>query len=211
MPKTTLYIVRHGQTEWNVEKRMQGRKDSPLTELGEWQARWLSEALAPIKFDEIYSSSSGRAVKTAEIISGKPKDQIKVTDQLKEMHLGVWEGEIQATIQENDQKRFSSFWNDPEQFEANGGESFIDVQKRVLPELQRIITNHTGKNILIVTHTVIIKILMAYFEERPLSKLWDPPYIHPACLCKVELEEGKHRICLHGDISHYKHEAVGLY
>jgi probable phosphoglycerate mutase len=81
----------------------------------------------------------------------------------------------------------------------------------VLPEFKEIVRNHNGKNILIVTHTVVVKILMAYFEGRALSDIWNPPYIHPACLCKVEIEEDKPIICLHGDISHYKQQITESY
>lgn len=206
MHKTTLYIVRHGQTEWNVQKRMQGHKDSPLSELGELQAKWLYESLSKIEFDGIYTSSSLRAVRTAEIITGNQKGPIIKSDQLKEINLGEWEGQIQGDIEKKDQDRFDSFWKTPHLFKLNTGESFVEVQNRVLPEIQDIVKNNIGSNILIVTHTVVVKIIMAYFEGRPLSDIWNPPYIHPACLCKVEIEEDKPTICLHGDISHYKQQ-----
>ena len=211
MSKTTLYIVRHGQTEWNVQKRMQGHKDSPLMELGVLQAQWLYESLSNLEFDGIYTSSSLRAVKTAEIISGEQKEKIVKSDQLKEINLGKWEGQILADIEKKDPKGFESFWKTPHQFKLNSAESFFDVQNRVLPEIKNIVRNHLGGNILVVTHTVVVKILMAYFEGRTLSDLWNPPYIHPACLCKVEIEEEKPIICLHGDISHYKQQIIGSY
>jgi probable phosphoglycerate mutase len=181
MQKTSLYIVRHGQTEWNVQKRMQGHKDSALTELGESQAQWLYESLSNVEFDGIYTSSSLRAVRTAEIISGKQKVPITRSDQLKEINLGEWEGQIQEDIEKKDPERFESFWKTPHLFKLSSGESFVEVQNRVLPELKDIVSNHIGTNILMVTHTVVVKILMAYFEGRALSDIWNPPYIHPAC------------------------------
>ncbi|WP_418300897.1 histidine phosphatase family protein [Lysinibacillus fusiformis] len=211
MQKTTLYIVRHGQTEWNVQKKMQGHKDSALTELGESQAQWLYESLNNVEFDGIYTSSSLRAVRTAEIISGEQKVAIIRSDQLKEINLGEWEGQIQEDIEKKDPERFKSFWKTPHLFKLNSGESFIEVQNRVLPELKDIISNHIGRNILIVTHTVVVKILMAYFEERALSDIWNPPYIHPTSLCKVVIEEDQPFICLHGDISHYKQQITESY
>lgn len=68
MKKTTIYITRHGQTQWNVEKRMQGRQDSPLTEQGMRQAMWLRDALKHVDFDAMYASPSPRARRTAEIL-----------------------------------------------------------------------------------------------------------------------------------------------
>jgi phosphoserine phosphatase len=75
-----------------------------------------------------------------------------------------------------------------------------------LAKLNEILREYTGKSVLIVTHTVVLKVLMAYFEGRPLDKIWNPPYIHPACLCKVEVVDDQIHIVLHGDISHYKEE-----
>ena len=68
---TNLYLTRHGETVWNTQKLMQGWKDSPLTDRGIKQARQLSERLSEVSFDAIYSSTSNRAVRTAEIIKGE--------------------------------------------------------------------------------------------------------------------------------------------
>ncbi|MNW67198.1 hypothetical protein D3C74_457530 [compost metagenome] len=77
------------------------------------------------------------------------------------------------------------------------------MQKRALDKLQEIVAAHEGQRILIVTHTVVIKVLMAYFEERAMEKLWDLPYIYPTCLCRVDFTDGMAEILLHGDTSHY--------
>lgn len=206
MTKTTLYIVRHGQTEWNIQKRMKGHQDSSLSELGELQAKWLHEKLGNIYFDTIYASSSLRTVRTAEIIRGNREKPIIASDKFKEINLGKWEGQIQENVEKEDPERFQSFWKTPHLFKGNNGESFVDVQNRVLPELKEIIDNQVGANILVVTHTVVVKTIMSHFEGRPLSDIWNPPYIHPACLCQVEIEEDKPTIRLHGDISHYKQQ-----
>jgi probable phosphoglycerate mutase len=203
--KTTLYIVRHGETEWNVEKRLQGHHDSPLTQLGELQADWLHEALKEVEFDGIYTSSSQRAVRTTEIISRQQKSPIVKVDQLREMYLGEWEGKRQSDLLKSEPHEFQSFWHTPHLFQPTTGESFLEVQDRVIDKLKQIHRNHYSDSpLLIVTHTVVVKVLMAYFEGRPLSNIWDPPYLHPACLCKVEFDGDKSTIYLHGDTSHYK-------
>ncbi|WP_235206697.1 histidine phosphatase family protein [Paenibacillus tyrfis] len=75
--QTTMYLTRHGQTEWNSKKKMQGHLDSPLTDYGMQQAEWLKERLENVHFDAIYSSSSPRAFNTARIVSGNHPVQIK--------------------------------------------------------------------------------------------------------------------------------------
>jgi probable phosphoglycerate mutase len=101
MDKTNLYLTRHGQTTWNVEHRVQGHLNSPLTDLGLEQASRLGYALSDVHFDAIYSSPSPRALRTAEIIRGTRPSRIIPHDSLREMHMGDWEGlrfdEIEST------------------------------------------------------------------------------------------------------------------
>ncbi len=81
---TKLYITRHGETLWNTEGRMQGWNDSPLTDLGIKQAEWLRERIKDLKIDVIYSSPSGRAYNTAEIIKGNRELQVIKHDGYRE-------------------------------------------------------------------------------------------------------------------------------
>lgn len=201
--KTTIYIVRHGQTEWNVAHRMQGHQDSPLTELGIRQAEWLGESMKDEKIDIIYSSSSPRARRTAELIRNTRDIHITESDELKEIHLGVWEGRTQAEVKAEHPEQFQHFWEDPKKFSVPDCETFQAASERAIRQLQAIIKEHRGKTVLIVTHTVIVKLLMSYFEDRPMKQLWNLPYIYPACLCKVEIGQSQPKIILHGDISHY--------
>ncbi|WP_168118828.1 histidine phosphatase family protein [Paenibacillus sp. HB172176] len=202
--KTTIYLVRHGQTEWNVEHRFQGHQDSPLTENGIIQAKWLGEALANERLHVICASSSPRAVMTAELIGEGRGLTVQACDAFMELGLGEWEGMNQEEAKELYPQPFDQFWNDPESFGVQGGESFAEAFDRARNALLQLAEEHAGKTVLIVTHTVIVKLLMAYFENRPLRDLWKPPYIHPTCLSKIELYEDGHAILLHGDISHYQ-------
>lgn len=89
---TRLLITRHGETQWNTEKRMQGRSDSPLTAHGIWQAQQLARRLKDEKIDAIYSSPTPRAARTAEILKGSRGLQVRLLDDLMEINLGDWEG-----------------------------------------------------------------------------------------------------------------------
>ncbi|MEF2244625.1 histidine phosphatase family protein [Paenibacillus sp. IITD108] len=202
--KTTVYIVRHGQTEWNIEHRLQGHQDSPLTELGVNQAKWLGDSLENAVIDVIYSSSSQRTMKTADLIRNHRDIPIYKSDELKEINLGIWEGRKQEEVKLSHPQQFDYFWNDPELFRVERSETFLQVANRAVHKLNEIIAQHTGKHILIVTHTVVVKVLMAFFEDRPMKQLWELPYIHPTCLSKIVIEEDKAEIVLHGDISHFK-------
>ncbi|MBB6735154.1 histidine phosphatase family protein [Cohnella zeiphila] len=204
---TTVYLVRHGQTEWNIERRFQGHQDSPLTDMGVKQATWLADALRDERIDAVYSSSSPRARRTADIVKGDRALAVREADELKEINLGVWEGMRQEEAERADPGAFRHFWDDPSEFRVEGSETFDETAARSIGQLERILSEHPGQTVLIVTHTVVVKLLMAHFEGRSLQDLWKPPYIHPACLCKIEVAGRQSEIVLHGDIRHYREEA----
>ncbi|MEK4848489.1 histidine phosphatase family protein [Paenibacillus sp. FSL H7-0756] len=207
---TTVYITRHGQTEWNVQKRMQGHQDSPLTPLGVQQAEWLGKAMQDVHLDAVYASSSPRALRTAEIIRGDREIPLTAYDEFKEINLGVWEGREAGELEEQYPEQHQLFWGDPALFSIKGGETFAAVQERALGKLRELIDLHEAGTILIATHTVVVKVLMAYFEDRAMEKLWDLPYIHPTCLCRIDITDGEPEIVLHGDTSHYVTSEGGL-
>ncbi|WP_084134878.1 histidine phosphatase family protein [Paenibacillus harenae] len=212
MTKTTLYLTRHGETEWNVEGKLQGHKDSPLTIWGRRQAIWLGTSLKDIEFDAIYSSASQRACHTAEIIRDKRKIHISSCDSLMEINLGSWEGKRRAEIESSFPDEHKAFWNDPHLYKpTNGGESFFQLQDRLIPKVKDMISEHKGGNVLIVTHAIALKVIMSFFKGDPLEQLWTPPIIQPTALNKIVIEGNDFNIELHGDISHYQtvRKAVG--
>lgn len=205
MKTTTIYLTRHGQTQWNIEERMQGWQDSPLTEYGIRQATWLRDALKQVNFEAIYTSSVERTRQTAEILRHQRRCELIAYDNLREINLGEWEGYTKHDIQLKYPDAYHAFWNSPDLYcPVNKGESFHDLQRRVLPLVHNLITKHEGQTILIVTHTATLKLIMSHFEKRPLSHLWHPPFVHPTALCKVLVADQQTSIALYGDISHYQ-------
>lgn len=203
--KTTLYLTRHGQTEWNIEQRLQGHRDSPLTELGLQHAAWLSESMSGISLDAIYASSSPRTLRTAQILRRDRMIDIVPEDALKEISMGSWEGRRNSDIEAHSPDDHFDFWNNPHQYEpTNGGESYHDLQRRVILKVQDIIASNEGKTILIVTHAATLKVIMAFFEGRELANLWLPPNVHSTALCKVVCEGDEKTVELYGDTSHYR-------
>lgn len=202
---TRLYLTRHGQTVWNVEHRIQGQQDSPLTGLGKEQAKWLGDRLNDAGLDVIFSSSSGRAIRTAEIIRGTRKIPIILSDNLREISVDAWEGMVNTEVERIYPEEHRNFWHFPHRYQpVAGGESFFQLYSRLSNEVEKIISNYTGKNILIVTHATALKTLMAYFENKELKDLWTGPFMKPTCLNLVEIENGHRKVILEGDISHYQ-------
>ncbi|BBE31052.1 phosphatase [Tepiditoga spiralis] len=205
-----LYITRHGETEWNIEKKFQGWGDSPLTKKGINQAKLLSERLKNIKFNAIYSSSLKRAYKTAEILKRDRKIEIKQMEDLKEINLGKWQGVNYESFNGIYSNELYLFWNKPHLYKNETGENFYEVKKRVKEVLNKIIKNHNEGNVLIVTHGIILKIIMSIYENIELKDLWKKTYCENTSLTIVEVNDNKFNILMTGDKSHLKGEEYAI-
>ncbi len=204
MEETIIYLIRHGQTEWNLEKRMQGHKNSPLTKLGISQAQKLHDRLANERFNLIYCSESKRAYDTANIIKGNRNIPIHTVTEFREIHMGKWEGMKQEDIIDTYPKTWINFWNNPLMYvPIDGGESYQELQNRVIPKLEAIINSNQGKKIIIVTHRITLRVIMSYFKNQDIRDACNNPDIEPASLSKVCIQDGISKILLYGDISHY--------
>lgn len=198
----SLYFVRHGQTEWNEAKRIQGRKDSPLTTKGLRDAKHLSDHLTHIDWTAIYSSPSKRTVKTAKIIKANHPKRILLKEDLLEMHLGKSEGETMENIKEQDPEFYHHYWEDPANFHNETGENFYDVKKRVERFLIDIEKKYKSGNILVVTHGIVIKVLQLIINDLPMDELWNTSFIDGTSVTKIDIANGAYKTSLAGDLSH---------
>jgi probable phosphoglycerate mutase len=197
-----LYFTRHGETEWNAEKRIQGRLNSNLTANGVLHARLLGKKLASTPFDAVIASPSTRTVETAKLIIGDRPLSIITDERLMEIHLGRWQGKTMAEIKEMDPERYDCYRNHPKLFTNPEGESFCDVRKRVEEVLYSLEETYQSGNLLIVTHGVVIKVLQMICKNSPIDRIWDPPLIEGTSLSVVKVENGSRELILEGDISH---------
>ena len=133
---TTLLLVRHGETDWNAEGRLQGHTDRPLNDYGRRQAAALAETLAGDGIDAVYSSDLSRARETAEIVAGRLGLPVVLEPGLREKNWGSWEG---LTPMERDAVEYA-------------GESTEAHRERTLRSLREIAERHPGERVLVVTH-----------------------------------------------------------
>ena len=133
---TALLLVRHGETDWNADGRLQGQTDRPLSDFGRRQAQRLADELADEELEAIYASDLSRARQTAEILGGRLGLAIVLDPDLREKDWGTWEG---LTAIERDRVEFV-------------GESTEAHQERILRALSRIAERHPGGRVLVVTH-----------------------------------------------------------
>ncbi|MCD8503004.1 MAG: histidine phosphatase family protein [Bacillaceae bacterium] len=129
----TIYLTRHGETKWNVENRLQGSMDSPLTKKGIADAICLFERLKDVNFQAIYSSPSERALQTARYIKGEKDVPIDTIEELKELNFGDWEGKTKDEIALKHNPEYQNFWNRPHTYNhaPHKGEGLTDFKRRV--------------------------------------------------------------------------------
>lgn len=202
---TTIYLTRHGQTEWNVKGKMQGWHDSPLTNLGVQQAKWLKEVFKRMEIDVIYSSTSGRAYSTAKIINDDKNVPIILNNNLREIKLGKMQGLTQNEIRCMYEKEYFYYYNRPSDYVPVGdGESFTELFQRANEVLNKIVADNQGKKVFIVTHTMIIKAIICLINKIPIDKFWDEPYIRQGSLTTILVKNGHFELTKCADISHHK-------
>lgn len=202
---TRLYITRHGQTFWNKERRMQGQSNSDLTPLGEKQAIALGERMKDIELDVIYSSSASRALQTAKLIRGNRPLDIIQEDDLREMYLGSWQGRLTSEVEKEEPEMTDNFWHHPEKYIRKDAESYLQLKERAGKKLEEIVAANKGKNVLIVTHGVVMKALRSYFQNQPISEIANYPKSPlSTALSIVEKRDGAWNILLWNDTAHYE-------
>jgi 2,3-bisphosphoglycerate-dependent phosphoglycerate mutase len=198
---TQLILIRHGETVWNQQRRMQGHSDSPLSDTGLRQARLLAGRLAQIEFGALYSSDSERAHRTARSVAEATGHAIIVEPRLRERHFGVFEGltglEIQARYPD-DFQRFES--RDPE-YAVPGGESALAFRSRVLDCLREIAERHPADIVVVVTHGLVLDQVYRAAHGLPLNVPRGNDLIN-ASLNTFHYESGQWRLECWGDAAH---------
>ena len=198
---TVIYLTRHGQTMWNIEKRLQGRGNSPLTEDGIERAKELRDRIKDIKLDVIYSSPIERALTTANIIKGDKNVEVVTDDGLREMCFGDYEGKItDEVMKENPNWDISLIMKGNTELAAPNGENLAEVRERVAKAMDSIIEENKGKTVLVVAHGITLKAIMYYFKDEEVNS----EVMGQATLTKVSVDENKNfNIEFKNDDSHF--------
>lgn len=184
-----LHLFRHGQTDWNAERRVQGQSESRLNDLGIQQAQALSERISQVQFSHVYCSSSQRTRETAAHAFAHGDFSFTYLDSLREIFMGPWEGHLYDDISRRDPDSFRHFWHEPHLFNVAGTESFAELQQRAVTAIEGIRASHQGERIALVSHGALIKAVLCQLAGRPLSELWAPPAMHNCAHSIVEFTE----------------------
>ncbi|MCL2570227.1 MAG: histidine phosphatase family protein [Firmicutes bacterium] len=147
-----IYFLRHGQTDWNLQHKLQGSVDTPLNETGISQAHKAKGDLKDVEFDMCFSSPLQRAKKTAEVIFG---DKVITDERIIERNFGVMEGEVFHN--------FDDVWNLPHNVKFENGESANDVKVRAFDFIDEMRAKYKNKTVLVVCHGGIMRVIQSYF------------------------------------------------
>lgn len=166
-----IFLVRHGETDWNLQKRFQGKENIPLNNKGREQARRLSRYLSQKNISAVFSSPLSRAWETAKIIAFEHNLTPAAVDDLAEINFGSWEGKVYQEMDEPDRAALAQWLLNPALHSIPGGESLQQFQQKLQNCYKKLLDNHVDGNLAIVTHGGAIKVLVAEILEIPLARI----------------------------------------
>lgn len=168
--RTQLYLIRHGETAWNVERRMQGHGGVGLNEVGRRQAEQVARSLDGTSFVALYTSDLLRAYETAQIIGEWMSLDPQPDPRLRERDQGEWEGMSRDDIERLYPDIMRRMQIDPSGVAPPGGENFSQLAQRVTGALDEITARHPGQRVLVVSHGLAIGVARAVAEGQPLAR-----------------------------------------
>jgi probable phosphoglycerate mutase len=210
MSETTLIVIRHGETLWNRDRRMQGTTDTPLSDVGRIQAQALGRRLAKHGFSALYSSDLSRARDTAQAIAEHTGRDVVVDPRLQERRFGIFEGLLAEEIKSRYPEEHARFASRDQDYEVPGGESARGFNERCLGCLSEIAGRHRGEEVVVVTHGLVLDALyraaqcLAHGERRPV------PLIN-ASVNLFGYGASAWRLVLWGDVTHLAADEVTQY
>jgi phosphoserine phosphatase len=179
-----IYVVRHGETEYNKEELFRGRKDIPLNEEGKKQAERLGAYFKGKDIGRIFASPLARAQQTALGIEKTTKAPIETLDEFTDMDFGAWEGVALKDVQRLYPEQFDLWRQTPQKLKVKDGESLAVVRRRIYKGMQSVFLGE-GRDCVVVTHRVLCKLIVLYAMHVPNSHFWGIKF-DPASISIIE-------------------------
>ena len=199
-----IYLIRHGQTDWNLEGKIQGSHDVSLNETGSKQAELLAMGMDKRPVVQIFSSRQKRALETAQAVGRRQHVAVTVIDGLEEVEFGEWEGKTWDEISREYPEEFKVWCTEPAEIVPPGGESRPQIYRRIGNALNEILRRSRG-DIAIVSHGAALAYMVSLMLEKELGD-HDEIIVKNASISTVEYdrETGKFHMAEANDVSHLK-------
>jgi 2,3-bisphosphoglycerate-dependent phosphoglycerate mutase len=178
MTRTTICLARHGETNWNIERRFQGQFDIALNARGRAQARAIARELTNAHFDRVYSSDLRRAMNTAAPIAEARGLRVLATQRLREKDDGVWQGHTHAEVQAKYADDYQHYLNREPDFAAPEGETLAEFSRRVRLVLTDIARESAGLTVLVVAHAGVLDIAWRLATGKGLAEKREHPVLN---------------------------------
>lgn len=170
---TTILLIRHGETDWNKEGRLQGQSDISLNAIGLEQARQTAEQLRTAGMSAIYASDLHRALQTAEAIGRACGLCVHTDARLREVHLGEWQGRLTSELGDHGDGGSTHGFRYPTLTAPPGGETAGQLQARLLAAVDDITAHHPDETVGVVTHGYAVAVLLSAVRNLPLDDAWE--------------------------------------
>ena len=196
-----LVLVRHGETDWNMVRRIQGQLDEPLNAVGVQQAKAAAARFAPGMVDAIHCSDLLRASQTAAeigVVTGVP---VVPETVWRERHFGRFQGWVYADIQREDPETYRRIEARDPDLDLQGGESLMQVRARIEAALAGLVQRYRGRRVVVVSHGGVLDAIYRLVTGKPVSEPRDF-HIHNACICQLRWQAGRWEILQWADIAH---------
>lgn len=202
----TIYLIRHGRTEWNEKEVFRGQFDIPLDDFGRRQARALAETLQKrnLKDPLFFSSPLKRALETGQIASSfLGKNSVQIEKGFTDLNFGIWQGMTKTQVEKEYPELYKIWLVDPARAAFPGGESLKEVAKRAKQALVSIARKYKERDVLIITHRVVNKVLLCSILEAGLNSFWKIRQ-DTACLNILAWEKDSFSVVLMNDTCHLR-------
>lgn len=199
---TRIYLIRHCEAEGNLYRRAQGHWNGKITQLGEKQIDALAERLRDVRIDAVWSSDLSRAMATADAALRGRGLTLCVTPRLREICMGVWEGQPWGELEYRWSEQMWNFNNDPAKWSVPGSESFADCQKRLTDILGEIAAGADGKTVAVFSHGMAIKIFLMGVLGMASGDPGTMMHGDNTSVSLLEYDNGSFRVVFYNDNSH---------
>ena len=200
-----LLLVRHGETDWNLARRYQGHSAVPLNQKGIQQAEQLARRLSGEKIHALYSSDSPRALETAKQVLNLQEQApaLQKDARWQEICFGAWDGLTYEEVEAKWKSEVTAWYADPVNFSPPGGETMLQMSKRVQSALNDLKSRHKEETVLIVTHGGVIQILLCMLLGVEFDRYWQFR-VAQASLTLIRFYDDAAILDLFNDVSHLK-------
>lgn len=206
-PPTRVCLIRHGETEWNAQRRLQGQIDIDLNETGRHQAAMAARSLVDQGITVLYSSDLKRAWATAQAIGAALRLDPRPAPELRERCYGKFEGITYEEAQVQQPEAYAAFIQRDPDYNFDTGESLRQMFARVTAKLRELVHAHQGERIAVVLHGGVLDIVHRFVSRAPLEKPRDFPILN-AAINWIVYADGQWSIESWGDVSHLQTDAL---